>query len=47
MDYKEIFCKLKNESFEEIDTRLASWYVNTLNGNNKKNIRLKGGFQNF
>ena len=39
MDYKKkSLNKLKkNESYEEIDTRLASgWYVDALNGKNKK-----------
>ena len=44
MDYKKkSLSKLKkNESYEEIDTRLASgWYVDTLNGNNKKKYKTK------
>ena len=44
MDYKKkSLNKLKkNESYEEIDTRLASgWYVDTLNGNNKKKYKTK------
>ena len=39
MDYKKKSLRKlkKNESYEEIDTRLASgWYVDALNGNNKK-----------
>ena len=44
MDYKKkSLSKLKkNESYEEIDTRLASgWYVDALNGNNKKKYKTK------
>ena len=44
MDYKKkSLNKLKkNESYEEIDTRLASgWYVDTLNGNKKKKYKTK------
>ena len=44
MDYKKkSLNKLKkNESYEEIDTRLASgWYVDALNGNNKKRYKTK------
>ena len=44
MDYKKkSLSKLKkNESYEEIDTRLASgWYVDTLNGNNQKKYKTK------
>ena len=44
MDYKKkSLSKLKkNESYEEIDTRLASgWYVDVLNGNNKKKYKTK------
>ncbi len=44
MDYKKkSLSKLKkNESYEEIDTRLASgWYVEALNGNNKKKYKTK------
>ena len=44
MDYKKkSLSKLKkNESYEEIDTRLASgWYVDTLSGNNKKKYKTK------
>ena len=44
MDYKKkTLSKLKkNESYEEIDTRLASgWYVDALNGNNKKKYKTK------
>ena len=43
-DYKKkSLSKLKkNESYEEIDTRLASgWYVDALNGNNKKKYKTK------
>ena len=38
MDYKKKSLKnfSKNESYEEIDTRLASgWYVDSVNGNRK------------
>ena len=44
MDYKKkSLSKLKkNESYEEIDTRLASgWYVDVLNGNKKKKYKTK------
>ena len=44
MDYKKkSLSKLnKIESYEEIDTRLASgWYVDTLNGKNKKKYKTK------
>ena len=44
MDYKKkSLSKLKkNESYEEIDTRLASgWYVDVLNGNSKKKYKTK------
>ena len=44
MDYKKKSLKKTNlkESYEEIDTRLASgWYVDTLNGNNKKKYKTK------
>ncbi len=44
MDYKKkTLSKLKkNESYEEIDTRLASgWYVDALNGKNKKKYKTK------
>jgi len=44
MDYKKkSLSKLnKNESYEEIDTRLASGlYVDALNGNNKKKYKTK------
>ena len=44
MDYKKkTLSKLKkNESYEEIDTRLASgWYVDALNGNHKKKYKTK------
>ena len=44
MDYKKkSLSKLKKiESYEEIDTRLASgWYVDVLNGNNKKKYKTK------
>ena len=47
MDYKKkSLSKLKkNESYEEIDTRLASgWYVDALNGNNKKKYKTKEVF---
>ena len=44
MDYKKkSLSRLnKNESYEEIDTRLASgWYVDALNGNKKKKYKTK------
>ena len=44
MDYKKkSLSKLKkNESYEEIDTRLASgWYVDVLNGYKKKKYKTK------
>ena len=44
MDYKKkSLSKLKkNESYEEIDSRLASgWYVDVINGNNKKKYKTK------
>ena len=44
MDYKKkSLSKLKkNESYEEIDTRLASgWYVDALDGNKKKKYKTK------
>ena len=44
MDYKKkSLSKLKkNESYEEIDTRLASgWYVDSLSSNNKKKYKTK------
>ena len=44
MDYKKkSLSKLKkSESYEEIDTRLASgWYVDALNGKNKKKYKTK------
>ena len=44
MDYKKKSLRKlkKNESYEEIDTRLASgWYVDVLNGNNKKKYKTK------
>ena len=44
MDYKKkSLSKLKkSESYEEIDTRLASgWYVDALNGNSKKKYKTK------
>ena len=44
MDYKKkSLSKLKKiESYEEIDTRLASgWYVDTLHSNNKKKYKTK------
>ena len=44
MDYKKKSLRKlnKNESYEDIDTRLASgWYVDTLSGNNKKKYKTK------
>ena len=44
MDYKKkSLSKLKkNESYEEIDTRLASgWYVDSLGNNKKKKYKTK------
>ena len=44
MDYKKkSLSNLKKfESYEEIDTRLASgWYVDSLSGNNKKKYKTK------
>ena len=44
MDYKKKSLKNlnKNESYEEIDTRLASgWYVDTSSGNKKKKYKTK------
>ena len=44
MDYKKkSLSKLKrNESYEEIDTRIASgWYVDALSGNKKKKFKTK------
>ena len=44
MDYKKKSLNNfnSNESYEEIDTRLASgWYVDALNGNNKKKYKTK------
>ena len=44
MDYKKkSLNKLKrSESYEEIDTRIASgWYVDVLSGNNKKKFKTK------
>ena len=44
MDYKKKSLKnvSRNESYEEIDTRLASgWYVDTINGNKKKKYKTK------
>ncbi len=44
MDYKKkSLSKLKkNESYEEIDTRLASgWYVDVISGNKKKRYKTK------
>ena len=44
MDYKKKSLRKlkKNESYEEIDTRLASgWYVDVLNGNHKKKYKTK------
>ena len=44
MDYKKKALKSFNssESYEEIDTRLASgWYVDNLSGNKKKKYKTK------
>ena len=44
MDYKKKSLEniSKDESYEEIDTRLASgWYVDTVNGNKKKKYKTK------
>ena len=44
MDYKKKSLKKlnRNESYEEIDTRLASgWYVDSIGGNNKKKYKTK------
>ncbi len=44
MDYKKKSLKSlnRNESYEEIDTRLASgWYVDSVNGNKKKKYKTK------
>ena len=44
MDYKKKSLKNMNrdESYEEIDTRLASgWYVDNLSGNKKKKYKTK------
>ena len=44
MDYKKKSLKNlnKSESYEEIDTRLASgWYVDAVNGNKKKKYKTK------
>ena len=44
MDYKKKSLNKinRNETYEEIDTRLASgWYVDSLGNNKKKNTRLK------
>ena len=44
MDYKKkSLSKLnRSETYEEIDTRLASgWYVDSLNGNSKKRYKTK------
>jgi len=44
MDYKKKVLKNsnRNESYEEIDTRLASgWYVDTASGNKKKRFKTK------
>ena len=44
MDYKKKSLKKFScsESYEEIDTRLASgWYVDSLGGNNKKKYKTK------
>ena len=44
MDYKKKSLKnlTRNESYEEIDTRLASgWYVDAVNDNKKKKYKTK------
>ena len=44
MDYKKKSLKNlnRNESYEEIDTRLASgWYVDAVSGNKKKRYKTK------
>jgi hypothetical protein len=44
MDYKKKSLKNlnRNETYEEIDTRLASgWYVDSLNGNKRKRYKTK------
>ena len=44
MDYKKKSLKKlnRNESYEEIDTRLASgWYVDTLGANKRKKYKTK------
>ena len=44
MDYKKKSLNnlSRNESYEEIDTRLASgWYVDAVNGNKKKKYKTK------
>ena len=44
MDYKKKSLKKfnQNESYEEIDTRLASgWYVDSVENNKKKNYKTK------
>ncbi len=44
MDYKKKSLKKLNlnESYEEVDTRLASgWYVDTLGGNKRKKYKTK------
>ncbi len=44
MDYKKKSLKKlnRNESYEEIDTRLASgWYVDTLGGTKRKKYKTK------
>ena len=44
MDYKKKSLKnfSSNESYEEIDTRLASgWYVDSINDNKKKKYKTK------
>ena len=44
MDYKKKSLKKlnRNQSYEEIDTRLASgWYVDTLGANNRKKYKTK------
>ena len=45
MDYKKKSLKNlnRNESYEEIDTRIASgWYVDAFPGNKKKKYKTKG-----
>ena len=44
MDYKKKSLRnlSRNESYEEIDTRLAyGWYVDAVNGNKKKKYKTK------